>query len=166
MVHTRNQARGYAFENKLVKEFSDSANGWSARRLGGSSSGLPDVIITNNMTSTLYSVECKSTYGNYAYIQRLQIDRCMDMLDMFSVYENKFVVFAFKFASTKPRTQRYYFFKIQDLQNIRTFKCYSSGRVSTAKLEPLKPASFEYLAYDFFGKFKDNIPLEDILLAC
>lgn len=89
--------RGYAFEKRIVDFFNGQPH-WQARRLGGSSTGLPDVAITNNEASVLYTVEAKSNkVGNEAYIDNDQIVRCLDVLDFLGAYKKKQVIFAFKF---------------------------------------------------------------------
>src|SRR5687768_9318734 len=143
MVHTRRQARGYTFETQLVKEF--NKGNWKARRLGGSSSGLPDVGIVNNSQSILYAVEAKSTVYNYCIVPVKQIVRCLGYLDLHSIYKTKHVILAFRFATrrallaanTKVKITRiqpiYYFFIIKEfkkLNEIEAFTCNSKGAIS------------------------------------
>jgi Holliday junction resolvase len=108
-VNRLRRSRGYSFEYNLVNAF-NTADGWAARRLGGSSSGLPDVVVTNKNKSILYSIECKSGESDILVIPRDQIDRCVDIVDNFlTAYENRYVVFAFKFKGTKKRKLQYRF---------------------------------------------------------
>ena len=50
--------RGYSFEHVLVQKL--NRNVWNARRLGGSSANLPDIIAVNNKESIFLSIEAKS----------------------------------------------------------------------------------------------------------
>lgn len=103
------RSRGYSWEKKLVDTF-NAKDGWAARRLGGSSSYLPDVIATNKQKSILYSIECKSGEANILYIPWDQIIRCRDITENFlTAYEKRFVVFAFKFKGTDKRKLQYRF---------------------------------------------------------
>lgn len=143
MVHTRSQSRGYSFEVQLVKEFNKGV--WKARRLGGSSSGLPDLGIVNNSESILYSVECKSTVYNFCEIPIKQILRCIEFLEIFSIYKTKKVIFGFRFATKRSiraenskikitrNKPQYYFFIIKEfkrLKEIEAFTCNSKGSIS------------------------------------
>jgi Holliday junction resolvase len=158
MVHTTRQRRGYTFETQLVAEFNKGT--WKARRLGGSSSGLPDVGIMNNSESLLYSVEAKSTVYNFCEIPVKQIKRCLEFLELFSIYKKKNVIFAFRFATKKSiravdskvkitRTKPiYYFFIIEEfkkLKDIEAFTCNSKGFVSfkIKNYDPLKEYNFD-----------------------
>lgn len=157
MVHTRRQARGYVFETQLVKEF--NKGNWKARRLGGSSSGLPDVGIVNNSSSILYSIEAKSTAYNNCEIPVKQIKRCVEFLELFSAYRTKNVILAFRFASkrallsanSKVKITRekpiYYFFIVKQFNNldeVLSFTCNSKGKM-TVKIKDFDPDEY----YDF-----------------
>ena len=105
---TRKQ-RGYNFEYSIVNAFNDHhSKQWHARRLGGSSTGLPDVVATNKAKSVLYAIEAKSSESNIIYIPRDQIERCIDITEKFlTAYDNRYVVFAFKFKGyKKKKTER------------------------------------------------------------
>lgn len=97
------KSRGYNFEYSIVNAFNNHrSKDWHARRLGGSSTGLPDIVATNKRKSVLYAVEAKSGESNILYIERDQIERCQDITDKFlTAYENRFIVFAFKFKGKK-----------------------------------------------------------------
>ena len=141
--------RGYRFEKTIVDFFNGPKSvDWNARRLGGSSTGLPDVVITNNIKNVVFTVEAKSTVGNVCYIQNDQICRCLDVLDVFSVYRQKNIVFAFKFA--KPKTSKglqYWFFRVENnpfMREIKTLKCRFDGKLSyTRKMDWDFRISFE-----------------------
>lgn len=95
--------RGYALEYDIVQAFNQhTSKEWTARRLGGASSGLPDIVATNNEKSILYAIECKSGESNILYIPKDQIDRCKEITDkLLKTYNTRFVVFAFKFKGKK-----------------------------------------------------------------
>ncbi len=159
-MHTRRQKRGYTFETQLVTEF--NKGNWKARRLGGSSSGLPDVGIVNNSQKILYAIEAKSTVYNFCMVPVKQIQRCIDYLDIFSLYEKRNVILAFRFATkrailsenTKVKITRdkpvYYFFIVKQfkkLEDIEAFTCNSKG-VITFKVHNFDPeANYNFEDY-------------------
>lgn len=104
------RGRGYTNEYELIKGLQEQ--GWKAKRLGGSSVNLPDVLATKD--DTIYSIEAKAVMlpkTAYAYIPWDQIHRCVDMLDMFPIYRHKYLVFAFKFSKLHTvGFPKYYFF--------------------------------------------------------
>src|SRR5690606_25516829 len=60
--------------------------------------------------SILYSVECKSGESNILFIPMDQIERAKDITDNFlSIYQKRFIVFAFKFKGTAKRKLQYRF---------------------------------------------------------
>lgn len=153
-MRTLRQGRGYYFEIKLVADFTDGNydDRWEARRLGGASSGLPDVLITNNARSLLYSVECKSATtkdpndknGKLAVIPPIQIQRCEDMLNMFSIYKYKYVLFAFKFSQKKPKTAKYYFMRIKLLHNVKSVTMTHEGIVRYTPMDKNKDVKVDF----------------------
>jgi Holliday junction resolvase len=74
---------------------------WKARRLGGSSIGLPDIIAVNNIEAVLLSIEAKSGTGDALYVPSDQINRCLQIRDMFSFYKSRHAILAFKFMRKK-----------------------------------------------------------------
>ena len=98
MVNIR-RSRGYNFEHRLVQRL--NSGDWNARRLGGSSTGLPDIIAVNNKTGTLLTIEAKSGTGDILYVPADQIQRCLLVNQMFSYYEKRHIVLAFKFMGKK-----------------------------------------------------------------
>jgi Holliday junction resolvase len=148
--------RGYAFETALVATFNDFENGWFARRLGGTSSGMSDVLITNNRRDIIYSVECKSTYSDKAFIGSIQMDRTIEMLNMFSIYRNAYPVFAFKFQTKKPRSYHYFVFNITRIDNVKTFICNRDGSLKITPREKDKPYYVWFVKYDSLKDFKDD----------
>jgi len=126
--------RGYSFEHVLVQKL--NANVWNARRLGGSSANLPDIIAVNNKESIFLSIEAKSGTSDNLYVPSDQIQRCFQIRDMFQVYKTAHVILAFKFMQkrrvreegrtvyTHRKLQEYYkivdrYSKIKDLPIIR-----------------------------------------------
>jgi len=94
------RSRGYAFEHGLVERFNELKD-WRARRLGGSSTGLPDIVAVNNEKSVFLTIEAKSGTSNILYVPQDQIERCVMIREMFGAYNERHVVFAFKFMSKK-----------------------------------------------------------------
>ncbi|CAN5274151.1 hypothetical protein BH18THE2_BH18THE2_02420 [soil metagenome] len=75
------RSRGYSYEHALVQRLNNEI--WIARRLGGSSTGLPDIVAVNNQNAILLSIEAKSGTGDALYVQPDQIQRCLLIRDMF-----------------------------------------------------------------------------------
>ena len=98
-AQTRRQ-RGYNWENTLVKRF-NSIKSWKAFRLGSPSVALPDVLTVNNVESTIFTIEGKSGTGTTLQVPFDQIERCLNWIDNFQVYQNREVILAFKFLSKK-----------------------------------------------------------------
>jgi len=148
MPHINNlrRQRGYSWETSIV-DFFNSKMGYVSRRLGGSSSGLPDIITTHNDSGTIYVFEAKSVTGTVAYIPNDQITRCLDVLKMFEYYPNRWMWFAFKFGVNKVDYQKrkktnektkFYFFKVtlvSNLESIRFVSCNYNGELSLMKHE-------------------------------
>jgi Holliday junction resolvase len=91
--------RGYSFEHVLVQKL--NGNVWNARRLGGSSANLPDIIAVNNKESIFLSIEAQSGTSDNLYVPSDQIQRCFQIRDMFQVYKTSHVILAFKFMQKK-----------------------------------------------------------------
>ena len=93
------RSRGYSFEHTLVQRLNDGE--WNARRLGGSSTGLPDIIAVNNIDAILLSIEAKSGTGDILYVPQDQIKRSLLIRNMFSFYTTRHFILAFKFMRKK-----------------------------------------------------------------
>ena len=93
------RSRGYSFEHTLVQRLNNGV--WNARRLGGSSTGLPDIIAVNNIEATLLSIEAKSGTGDTLYVSQDQIKRSLLIRNMFSFYTTRHFILAFKFMRKK-----------------------------------------------------------------
>ena len=98
-ARTRRQ-RGYNWEDTLVKRF-NSIKSWKAFRLGSPSVALPDVLSVNNLESMIFTIEAKSGTGTTLHVPFDQIERCLNWINNFRVYQNREVILAFKFLSKK-----------------------------------------------------------------
>ena len=115
---------------------------WIARRLGGSSTGLPDIVAVNNKDAALLSIEAKSGTGDVLYVRPDQLQRCLLIRDMFGYYKTKHVILAFKFMRKKRFTRKNQvvyekrrlieYYKIADklnkLESIPIVKCTYLGK--------------------------------------
>ena len=124
-VNKTRRARGYSFEDKVRAFFNrlDNETFIHARRLGGSSTGLPDLVITNNHPShtSIVAMECKSVQDSYvAVIPADQVIRCITTLQAFEGgYNQKYVGFGFKFMQSvkckrKKSIDRYWLLSMYD----------------------------------------------------
>jgi Holliday junction resolvase len=98
------RSRGYSYEHTLVQRLNNGS--WVARRLGGSSTGLPDIVAVNNEEAVLLSIEAKSGTGDVLYVKPDQLHRCLLIRDMFGYYKTKHVILAFKFMRKKRFTRK------------------------------------------------------------
>lgn len=98
------RSRGYSYEHTLVQRLNNGS--WIARRLGGSSTGLPDIVAVNNKEAILLSIEAKSGTGDALYVRPDQLQRCLLIRDMFGYYKTKHVILAFKFMRKKRFTRK------------------------------------------------------------
>lgn len=92
--------RGYQWEDTLVKRF-NSTEKWKAFRLGSPSIALPDVLAVNTRDSILFTIEAKSGTSTSLPVPADQIERCLDWIKTFDIYEKRNVLLAFKFLSKK-----------------------------------------------------------------
>jgi Holliday junction resolvase len=134
------RSRGYNYEHNLVQRLNNGT--WIARRLGGSSTGLPDIVAVNNKEAILLSIEAKSGTGDVLYVQPDQLQRCLLIRQMFEYYKTKHVILAFKFMRKKRFTRKKQtvyekrrmveYYKIADklnvLSSVPVVKCTYSGR--------------------------------------
>ena len=98
-INKTRKSRGYAWEDAIVKRFSVKNGMWSAFRLGGASTHLPDIFVINNQTRTVVAIEAKSSTTNMCRVPAEQIARCRRWVNNFSLYDNQKVVLAFKFSA-------------------------------------------------------------------
>lgn len=134
------RSRGYNFEHTLVQRLSSGS--WAARRLGGSSTGLPDIVAVNNTNGILLTIEAKSGTSDILYVPQDQLMRCMVIRNMFGIYPERHIVLAFKFMSKKRfrrKNQTVYetrklleYYKVADIiqkmKNLPVIKCTYEGR--------------------------------------
>ncbi len=92
--------RGYQWEDALVKRF-NSVNQWKAFRLGSPSIALPDVLAVNTKENTIFTIEAKSGTSTSLPVPADQIERCLEWIKTFDIYEKRNVILAFKFLSKK-----------------------------------------------------------------
>jgi Holliday junction resolvase len=69
--------------------------------LGGSSTGLPDIVAVNNTDGILLTIEAKSGTSDILYVPQDQIERCLMVRSMFGIYPERHIILAFKFMSKK-----------------------------------------------------------------
>lgn len=93
------RSRGYGFEHMLVQKLIERK--WHARRLGGSSTNLPDIIAVDNTQTILLSIEAKAGTSDNLYVPGDQIERCLQLKNMFRKYKITHAVLAFKFMRKK-----------------------------------------------------------------
>ncbi len=105
------------FETWLVDKF-NSLTDWEARRLGGASTGLPDVVAVNNKLSILYAIEAKSLRGTAVEIPPDEIKRCQDIVSMFSVYR-----YGYTLVATRLGENKHPFYSYWDIQEDCVTKC-------------------------------------------
>jgi Holliday junction resolvase len=98
------RSRGYSYEHLLVQRLNNRS--WIARRLGGSSTGLPDIVAVNNREAILLSIEAKSGTGDALYVQPDQLEGCLLIRDMFGYYPTKHVMLAVKFMRKRRFTRK------------------------------------------------------------
>lgn len=102
--------RGYTFEDSIRKRVNaiDNEYRYHARRLGGSSTGLPDIVITfNDAMGAVVAMECKSGKDTYVLdIPADEIYRCLDTLKFLDMYSIKNICFAFKFAKSEKMKRK------------------------------------------------------------
>jgi Holliday junction resolvase len=91
--------RGYSYEHALVQRLNNGD--WIARRLGGSSTGLPDILAVNNTQGIVLSIEAKCGTGDCLYVPAEQLRRCLLIRNMFEYYSEKHAILAFKFMRKK-----------------------------------------------------------------
>lgn len=161
------RSRGYNFEYSVVNFFEKM--GWHARRLGGSSTGLPDIVATNNKYSVLYSIECKSTASNFCYVPNDQLVRCQDILEMFAPYRFKAIVLAFKFTRKGKtpkgivynRQLKYYFHSIvyiENIDNIANIRCdYADGKLTIDRCDRDIPVKASYEMYKKIEELESSL---------
>ena len=69
--------------------------------MGGSSTGLPDIVAVNNDAGILLTIEAKSGTSDILYVPLDQIERCIVVRNMFGIYPERHIILAFKFMGKK-----------------------------------------------------------------
>lgn len=92
--------RGYSWEGAIARRF-NALDGWSAFRLGSSSTELPDVLALNPSQSAAYVMEAKSGTTNRLVVPAEQVERCLRWERALGPYRSRRVVLAFKFLSKR-----------------------------------------------------------------
>ena len=159
---TRRQ-RGYQWEDTIVKRFRKSEN-WKAFRLGSPSIALPDVLAVNTQESVIFTIEAKSGTSTSLPVPADQIERCLDWIKTFDIYENKKVLLAFKFLSKKRIDVGVYknrelreFFKIWDeTLEITNCVCTYDGKMFAKSIGSKKELFLKECKMPFKTKQRTN----------
>ena len=161
IAQTRRQ-RGYNWEDTLVKRF-NSIKSWKAFRLGSPSVSLPDVLSVNNAESTIFTIEAKSGTGTPLYVPFDQIERCLNWIDNFQIYQKREVILAFKFLSKKrigtgkyEKRELHEFYKIWDKKK-KVIDCVCTYDGKTYALKNGKQKKL--ILKDFLMPFKSKYQL-------
>lgn len=151
--------RGYSFEHVLVQKL--NGNVWNAKRLGGSSANLPDIIAVNNKESIFLSIEAKSGTSDNLYVPSDQIQRCFQIRDMFQVYKTAHVILAFKFMQKRRVREEgrtvYTYRKLQEYYKI-------ADRYSKIKDLPIIKCTYNGSTYEIRNDQTRKIYLKDYLM--
>jgi len=160
-AQTRRQ-RGYNWENTLVKRF-NSIKSWKAFRLGSPSVALPDVLSINNVESIIFTIEAKSGTVTTLFVPFDQIERCLNWINTFQVYQKREVILAFKFLSKKrigtgkyEKRELHEFYKVWDKKKkVIDCVCTYDGKTYALKNGRQK----KLLLKDFLMPFKSKYQL-------
>lgn len=117
----KSRQRGYVFENWLVRQVTGYPY-WGARRLGGTSTGLPDVMMSfaqkvpatrfenrqgielTKWKTIIIATECKERESNTIYVEREQVRRAYAAItSLWQSIDDKWILLAFKFIRNKTR---------------------------------------------------------------
>lgn len=151
--------RGYSFEHVLVQKL--NINAWNARRLGGSSANLPDIVAVNNKESIFLSIEAKSGTADNLYVPSDQIQRCFQIRDMFQVYKTAHVILAFKFMRKKRIREEgktvYIHRKLQEFYKI-------ADKYSKMKDLPIIKCTYEGKTYEIRNSETRKCNLKDYIM--
>jgi Holliday junction resolvase len=161
IARTRRQ-RGYNWEDTLVKRF-NSVKSWKAFRLGSPSVALPDVLTVNNAESTIFTIEAKSGTGTTLQVPFDQIERCLNWIDNFQIYQKREVILAFKFLSKKrigtgkyEKRELHEFYKVWDKKK-KVIDCVCTYDGKTYALKNGKQKKL--VLKDFLMPFKSKYQL-------
>jgi len=161
IAQTRRQ-RGYNWEDTLVKRF-NSIKSWKAFRLGSPSVALPDVLSVNNAASIIFTIEAKSGTGTTLFVPFDQIERCLNWINTFQVYQKREVILAFKFLSKKrigtgkyEKRELHEFYKVWDKKK-KVIDCVCTYDGKTYALKNGKQKKL--VLKDFLMPFKSKYQL-------
>jgi Holliday junction resolvase len=143
---------------------------WIARRLGGSSTGLPDIVAVNNKEAIFLSIEAKSGTGDALYVPPDQILRCLLIRDMFRYYRKRHAIIAFKFLRKKrtvhnglvtyEKRKLIEYYKVVDTfkrsDSIPAVKCTYDGRIFVVADGHLSPKRLPDYLMPFHYRIRDN----------
>jgi Holliday junction resolvase len=150
------RSRGYNYEHTLVQRLNNGE--WRARRLGGSSTGLPDIVAVNNDSGTLLTIEAKSGTSDILYVPLDQIERCIIVRNMFSIYPERHIILAFKFIG-KKRFRR----KNETVyESRRLMEYYKVADIVTGmKILPIIKCTYDGKTYAIFSNKTRPLELPD-----
>jgi len=159
-AQTRRQ-RGYNWENTLVKRF-NLIKTWKAFRLGSPSVALPDVLSINNVESIIFTIEAKSGTGTTLFVPFDQIERCLNWINTFQVYQKREVILAFKFLSKKrigtgkyEKRELHEFYKVWDKKkNVIDCVCTYDGKTYALKNGKQKKLVLKDFSMPFKSKYQ------------
>ena len=123
------RSRGYVWEDNVVNIFQEK--GFSATRLGGTTISMPDVSAHRDQSQLIIGIECKSSRADIAFVPGKQIQRCVNWVNMWGLYQYKMVILAFKFGNkgTGKQRERKEYLKIWNskLQISKKLSCNYNG---------------------------------------
>ena len=156
------RSRGYNYEHTLVQRLNNEQ--WHARRLGGSSTGLPDIVAVNNDAGILLTIEAKSGTSDTLYVPQDQIKRCLVIREMFSFYRHTHIILAFKFLC-KKRFRR----KNETVYESRRLREYYKEVVDIpgdTDIEdlPIVKCTYDGKTYNIFGENTVPLNLPDFIM--
>jgi len=132
-----------------------NSGSWHARRLGGSSTGLPDIVAVNNTDGILLTIEAKSGTSDILYVPQDQVERCLDVRNMFGIYPTRHIILAFKFMS-KKRFRR----KNQTVYESRKLLEYYKIADAVAEMDALPIIKCTYEGKTFALHKNKTVPLD------
>ena len=161
----KRRERGYAWESNLCRNI-NNIKGWEARRLGGTTTTMPDIIATHD-SGLICGIECKSTSNNYAYVSGDQIIRCGEICNMFSLYIPQ-TILAFKYTKNKEHKLKKTLYMINynvdmtDIIRCRHDSTPECKKVKKGKWKPLNkhqctPIQFNESGIDMYNYSNINI---------
>lgn len=148
------RSRGYNYEHTLVQRLNNGQ--WYARRLGSSSTGLPDIVAVNNDSHILLTIEAKSGTSDMLYVPQDQIGRCIIVHNMFEVYKTRHIILAFKFMGKKRFRRK----KETVYENRRLVEYYKVADIVVGmKALPIVKCTYDGKIYAIFRNNK-TVPLD------